>query len=262
MNERILVVEDEAITALDLKYSLEEIGYEVIDTVDTGQDAIDIAEEKRPDVYRVMQDQYGYETENPGFNLDYDANNLQDGKHSLTINIISTTNNDIILSKTKEFYLKKVDGTICIDRLVQSSKKVAYSLSGWEMSTAEDSYIKTYIDGREIASNILRLERNDVINIIKNYGQKEVNEKPGFETYLDISNVGLGHHIVRIDLYSKYNELITSQEKDINIYSKEYISILINMTVDGAIYGMEFQNLVQEDVLQQLWPWHFLELKE
>ena len=50
MNERILVVEDEAITALDLKYSLEEIGYEVIDTVDTGQDAIDIAEEKRPDV--------------------------------------------------------------------------------------------------------------------------------------------------------------------------------------------------------------------
>ncbi len=27
MNERILIVEDEAITALDLKYSLEELGY-------------------------------------------------------------------------------------------------------------------------------------------------------------------------------------------------------------------------------------------
>ena len=50
MNERILVVEDEAITALDLKYSLEELGYEVIDTVDTGQDAIDTAAEKVPDV--------------------------------------------------------------------------------------------------------------------------------------------------------------------------------------------------------------------
>ena len=45
MNERILIVEDEAITALDLKYSLEELGYEVIDTVDTGQDAIDTAAE-------------------------------------------------------------------------------------------------------------------------------------------------------------------------------------------------------------------------
>lgn len=50
MSARILVVEDEAITALDLKYSLEELGYEVIDTVDTGQDAIDIAKEKMPDV--------------------------------------------------------------------------------------------------------------------------------------------------------------------------------------------------------------------
>ena len=50
MNERILIVEDEAITALDLKYSLEELGYEVIDTVDTGQDAIDTAAETIPDV--------------------------------------------------------------------------------------------------------------------------------------------------------------------------------------------------------------------
>ena len=50
MSKRILVVEDEAITALDLKYSLEELGYEVIDTVDTGQDAIDTAAETVPDV--------------------------------------------------------------------------------------------------------------------------------------------------------------------------------------------------------------------
>lgn len=65
MNERILVVEDEAITALDLKYSLEEIGYEVIDTVDTGQDAIDIAEKKRPDVVlmdiKLKGDMEGFE---------------------------------------------------------------------------------------------------------------------------------------------------------------------------------------------------------
>ena len=50
MDERILIVEDEAITALDLKYSLEELGYEVVDTVDTGQDAIDTAIETKPDV--------------------------------------------------------------------------------------------------------------------------------------------------------------------------------------------------------------------
>lgn len=50
MKKRILIVEDEAITALDLKYSLEDLGYEVIDTADTGQDAIDIAAERIPDI--------------------------------------------------------------------------------------------------------------------------------------------------------------------------------------------------------------------
>ena len=50
MKNRILIVEDEAITALDLRFSLEELGYEVIDTVGTGQDAIDMAAETVPDV--------------------------------------------------------------------------------------------------------------------------------------------------------------------------------------------------------------------
>lgn len=50
MKKRLLIVEDEAITALDLRFSLEERGYEVIDTADTVQDAIDIAAETVPDV--------------------------------------------------------------------------------------------------------------------------------------------------------------------------------------------------------------------
>ena len=47
---KILIVEDEAITSLDLKYSLEELGYDVIGTVDTGHDAIKVSCEKIPDV--------------------------------------------------------------------------------------------------------------------------------------------------------------------------------------------------------------------
>ncbi len=50
MRKRLLIVEDEAITALDLKYSLEELGYEIVDTVDTGQDAIDTTAETVPDI--------------------------------------------------------------------------------------------------------------------------------------------------------------------------------------------------------------------
>lgn len=48
--DKILVVEDEAITALNLKLDLEDLGYEVIDPVDNGKDAIEKAKENFPDI--------------------------------------------------------------------------------------------------------------------------------------------------------------------------------------------------------------------
>ncbi len=50
MSNRILIVEDEAIIALDLKFQLQSLDYDIIDTVDNGQDAIDVAAEYLPDV--------------------------------------------------------------------------------------------------------------------------------------------------------------------------------------------------------------------
>ena len=47
---RILIVEDEAITALDEKETLEGLGYEVVSIVDTGEDAISKARELKPDL--------------------------------------------------------------------------------------------------------------------------------------------------------------------------------------------------------------------
>lgn len=47
---KILIVEDEAITALDLRYCLQDLGYDVVDVVDTGRDAIDAANELLPSV--------------------------------------------------------------------------------------------------------------------------------------------------------------------------------------------------------------------
>ncbi|MGI6564833.1 response regulator [Methanosphaera sp.] len=50
MKNTILIVEDESITALDLKFTLEEVGYNVIGITDNGQDAINIAAETSPDL--------------------------------------------------------------------------------------------------------------------------------------------------------------------------------------------------------------------
>lgn len=46
----ILIVEDEAITALDLEMELEDRGFNVVGIVDTGIDAINEASELRPDI--------------------------------------------------------------------------------------------------------------------------------------------------------------------------------------------------------------------
>jgi CheY-like chemotaxis protein len=47
---RILIVEDEIITAKAIEKSLKDLGYEVVDIVSTGEDAFDKAASMRPDL--------------------------------------------------------------------------------------------------------------------------------------------------------------------------------------------------------------------
>lgn len=48
--KRILIVEDEGITAMDLRMRLEALGYEVVGHADTGEGAVKLAEEHKPDL--------------------------------------------------------------------------------------------------------------------------------------------------------------------------------------------------------------------
>ena len=48
--QKIIIVEDEAITALNLKYDLEDLGYEVLESVDNGNDAIEKSRDLFPDM--------------------------------------------------------------------------------------------------------------------------------------------------------------------------------------------------------------------
>ena len=47
---RLLVVEDEAIVAVDLSRTLQTLGYEVVATVGTGKDALRLIEKELPDL--------------------------------------------------------------------------------------------------------------------------------------------------------------------------------------------------------------------
>ena len=88
----ILIVEDEGITALNLKYDLEDLGYEVIDMVDTGDDAIDKAVEFRPDL-TIMD-----------INLKGDVNGIQAAKKILALDLaviyLTANSDDITFNET------------------------------------------------------------------------------------------------------------------------------------------------------------------
>lgn len=47
---KVLIVEDEAISAMALRYTIEHLGCDVVDVVDTGEAAIQAAAEHRPDL--------------------------------------------------------------------------------------------------------------------------------------------------------------------------------------------------------------------
>lgn len=178
---------------------------------------------ERPDVYKVYGSEYGTKIAKPGFLLQYDGASLSDGIHTVTVSVISTNNNEVIKSQTKSFRFLKVKGKLTVDHLEQASKTEGYFLDGWEMSTENDSYIKVYLDNKEIDSEIERVVRPDVIKAIRGFGTKEENETPGFRTYLHVSNINIGSHKIKVELYSKYHDLLASITKKINLYSKEYI---------------------------------------
>lgn len=50
MNNKILIVEDELITAVDIKFQLEDWGYEVVGIALSGENAIKLAKEEQPDL--------------------------------------------------------------------------------------------------------------------------------------------------------------------------------------------------------------------
>jgi 1,2-diacylglycerol 3-beta-glucosyltransferase len=71
--KKILVVEDELITATDMRFTLEDMNYEVVGTAATGKEAIDLCREKHPDL--VLMDH----------NLKGDMNGVESAQYVLDL---------------------------------------------------------------------------------------------------------------------------------------------------------------------------------
>ena len=184
----------------------------------------DFVTSAREDVYKVYNDSYGRDTLYPGFYKKIDASGMSDDNHSVIIKVISDDNGKVIQEKVYNFRLSRIKGKLNIDYLEQAKNTEAFYIQGWEMSTGLDSYIKVYIDNKEVLLNINREARPDVIKTIKDYGDISVNPTPGIRGYIDISNISRGSHTIKTVLYSKYSSEIAVNKRTVNVYSNNYIN--------------------------------------
>ena len=184
---------------------------------------------KREDALNAYSEYRSYmENQNPGFESIYDATNLNDGIHKVTIKIINDANNDVISTASKNFILQKYKGTITLDYPALGNINRDFSIIGWEMSELDNSYLKIYFDNNDISSTVRRFERPDVLNAVHDYGDASMNATPGFETHVSIANINEGKHTIKIELYTKQNDKIATLIKDIYIYSNIYNGIDIS----------------------------------
>ena len=171
----------------------------------------------REDVLNAIKEYGGRATNpTPGYSGSVDLSGLQDGNHTLTVRIVSQTG-VIIKEKTTKFYLQKYDCKAYLESPKLNHFNSTINIKGWEMSEMDNSYIKVYIDDKDMNVNFNRMERQDVIDAIKNYGGQDMNLTPGFNGKIDISSISNGKHTMSIKIYSKFNEVIYSYKNNICI---------------------------------------------
>lgn len=119
--------------------------------------------------------------------------------------------------------IKEIKTEICIDTPSSSTAvtKSNQKISGWVMTTVSESQLQFFVDGFLIdSSNLKRIERQDVLNSKKGYGNEDNNKYPGFELYFDFSSYNVGVHTLTIRVVKDNNVI---QEKSSSFTLRENI---------------------------------------
>lgn len=98
------------------------------------------------------------------------------------------------------------------------------NIRGWLMTDMDEVKIQLLLDNEIQPANIIRTERNDVLEAIKGYGGDDKNPKPGYEINVDFSKCSLGPKRLKIQFVDKDGKVLVQREKDIIIHKKIEIS--------------------------------------
>ena len=176
----------------------------------------------REDAIRVYGSEYGINSDYlAGYKGSIDVSKYKDGNLNIKINIIDDNTGELLSNVERNIRLKKYDGIITIDYPNRNNfnKSSTLKVQGWQLSTANQSLVKIYIDDREY--EVLEYARADVINAYPNsYGGPSVNLTPGFSSTISLNSYSEGIHRLKIILLGNTNEVI--EEKIISFYVYEH----------------------------------------
>ncbi len=189
---------------------------------------IDIKRLLREDVINAMGAEFGGIEKNPtpGFSIPLDVEEIPDGAHIATIKIF-TPNGQMVATSSTSFVVNKyiaLANTEVPKDMGQS--KATMLIGGWLMSTDSEAQIKIYINNEEQEIiELIRKERQDVIDGIFGYGDETVNPKPGFEAEIDISKYEDGIYELKVEIVSKEGKIMSTETRRVVIYNKYDIGI-------------------------------------
>ena len=253
-SKTILIVEDESIIALNLKYDLEDLGYNVIGIVDTGDDAIDNAVEHRPDL-TIMD-----------INLKGEINGIQAAKKILALDLaviyLTANSDDITFNETlstspasafipKPYNIDALSKTIAlaINRQSVESEKVNEARGiAKDKNKSEKDVLE--IEGGE--NNLIESEdeSKDYQNYIE-YGELQQKAKEEYK----LSNDAIKHYKSR-DGESKQKVIIVEDEAitALNLkYDLEDLGYEVLETIDNGNEAIEkSQELFPDFVLMDI----------
>ena len=173
---------------------------------------------EREDVFKVIPGYGGKETNpTPGFKDVIDVSSFKDGRHTLTLKLVSRFNK-VLAEQSKIINIHKYDARLAIEQpKVNQNVKTTVKVNGWALSEDKDDIIQVQIDGKTVG-NATRYERNDIYSVVPGYGGKEKNPLPGYDIDLDLSQIKDGVRKITVNVISgKTQEILVSQSVNINV---------------------------------------------
>ena len=208
-------------TILDIKgwYLSNVKNVDVVLLIDEKEVDANIEREVRNDIFKNYKDKYSKENNpTPGYKIQYDMSKYTDGEHRIRITLKNKDTGEELKTQSKRIILKKydIDSYMETPTHLNTYKETVLDIKGWYLSNAKNVDVVLLIDEKEVETQIIREEREDVYNNYKDKYSKENNLTPGYKIQYDMSKYTDGEHRIRITLKNKdTGEELKTQSKRI-----------------------------------------------